>query len=93
MWVVNEGSNSVMKIRNDGTVLGTFAVGNVPRSIAFDGVNVWISNAYSGDVTKLRVSDGAFLGTYSVGSFPEKIAFDGANIWIANGGSNNVIKR
>jgi len=39
---------------------------------------MWVSNAYSGDVTKHRASDGAFLGTFSVGSFREKVAFDGA---------------
>ena len=83
-----------MKLRRtDGAVLGTYAVGNVPRSVTFDGQNIWVSNAYSGDVTKLRPSDGSLLGTYPVGSFPEYLAFDGVNVWVANGGSNNVMKR
>jgi len=49
--VVNEDSNNVMKLRlSDGAVLGAYTVGNVPRSITFDGVHMWVSNAYSGDV-------------------------------------------
>ena len=40
----------------------------VRYGIAFDGVNIWVANYGSNNVSKLRASDGALLGTYAVGS-------------------------
>jgi DNA-binding beta-propeller fold protein YncE len=61
MWVTGQFENTVTKIRaNDGTVLGTFKVGNTPVGVAFDGVNVWVSNG-GGTVTKLQASDGKVI--------------------------------
>jgi len=50
--------------------------------VAFDGVNIWVTNSSSNTVSKLRGSDGVTLGTFSVGSNPLGVAFDGANIWV-----------
>ncbi len=73
---------------SNGAVLGTFTVGKVPGGVAFDGVNIWVTNENSNNVTKLRASDGAVLGTFSVGTLPLQVAFDGANIWVTNGFSS-----
>ena len=67
-------------------------VGSVPTGVVFDGVNIWVSNFGSANVTKLRASDGTVLGTLPVGDEPFAVAFDGANVWVANGGSNTVSK-
>jgi len=77
---------------NDSAVQGTFKVGEFPVGMAFDGANIWVANAQSDNVMKLRASDGTLLGTFKVGKFPIGVAFDGTNIWVANGGSNNVMK-
>lgn len=66
----------------------TFAVGDGPRAVAFDGANIWVSNSLSNNVTKLRANDGDVLGTFPVGSNPVGLAFDGANIWVANDNSS-----
>src|SRR6202035_1318372 len=68
----------------------TFRVGGQPAGVAFDGANMWVTNALANTVTKLRASDGANLGNFEVGNQPAGIAFDGANIWVANQGSNTV---
>jgi hypothetical protein len=68
----------------------TLAVGNAPFGVAFDGASIWVANAFSDNVSKLRASDGATLGTFAVGDSPRAVAFDGANIWVANAGSGNV---
>ena len=70
----------------------TFAVGNQPSGVAFDGANVWVTNLFSGTVTKLRAGDGALQGTFAVGSSPSGVAFDGTHIWVTNNGSANVTK-
>ena len=93
IWVTNNWSNTVTKLRTDGVDLGDFAVGSLPNGIAFDGANVWVANSGDNTVTKLRVTDGKVLSTFSVGSFPVNgVAFDGANIWVTNGGSNSISK-
>ena len=70
----------------------SFSVGSNPYWVAFDGGNIWVSNAGDSSVTKLRASDGANLGTFAVGPDPRAVAFDGKNIWVANFGSNSVSK-
>ncbi|HTD22831.1 MAG TPA: hypothetical protein VK738_09275 [Terriglobales bacterium] len=69
-----------------------FGVGSNPIAIAFDGVNIWVANQVSNNVTKLRASDGALQGSFFTGATPVGLAFDGANIWVANTGGNNVRK-
>ena len=45
IWVVNEGDNTVTKLRAwDGAVIGTYPTGNSPRAIVFDGAHVWVAN-------------------------------------------------
>jgi DNA-binding beta-propeller fold protein YncE len=55
IWVTNEDSNNVMKLRpSDGVVLGTFRVGKLPLQVAFDGANIWVTNGLSSSVSKLK---------------------------------------
>jgi len=70
----------------------SFAVGNVPIHVVFDGSSIWEVNGNDNTVKKLRASDGTVLGTFSVGTGPFNLAFDGANIWVTNNASNNVTK-
>ena len=45
IWVANNGSNNVTKLRaSDGAVQGSYAVGGSPCGIAFDGTNIWVAN-------------------------------------------------
>jgi DNA-binding beta-propeller fold protein YncE len=53
MWVTNQGSNNVTKLSPEGAALGTFAVGNEPDAIAFDGTNMWVTNGLGNNVTAL----------------------------------------
>ena len=93
IWVANEGSNNVMKLKaSDGSLVGTYAVGTNPDTICFDGINIWVANYGNNTVTKLRASDGSLVGTYAVGTSPNGICFDGAYIWTANNNSNDVTK-
>ena len=41
----NFADGTISKLRaNDGTLLGTLAVGSKPYNLAFDGANVWLAN-------------------------------------------------
>jgi RHS repeat-associated protein len=67
-------------------------VGTYPLGVVFDGINIWVANDLSDNVTKIRPSDGSVLGTFAAGSSPWGIVFDGANIWVTNNGTNTVTK-
>ena len=93
VWVSNSLSDNVTKVSPGGIDLGTFAVGDQPAGILFDGANIWVANSLDDTVIKLRPADGAVLGTFSVGppgSEPVGLAFDGTDIWVANSGADNV---
>jgi hypothetical protein len=68
----------------------TFAVGARPWALAFDGVNMWVTNIWSDTVSVLRASDGYHIMTPTVGSGPNALAFDGANMWVSNADNNSV---
>jgi hypothetical protein len=60
----------------------SFPVGSA-SGVAFDGANIWVTNANNSTVTKLRPSDGAVLGVFGpLQAGPQAMAFDGANIWV-----------
>lgn len=67
-----------------------FPVGDTPIGVAFDGVNIWVVNARSNNVSVLRASDGYHVMTPTVGVLPYSIAFDGVNMWVTNYDSNSV---
>src|SRR5215469_11247788 len=69
-----------------GSQPNNIGVGSLPTAVAFDGANLWVTNANDSTVTKVRASDGTVLGTFNTGSAPSGVAFDGGNIWVANGG-------
>jgi uncharacterized protein (TIGR03437 family) len=69
----------------------TYTVGTNPVAVAFDGANIWVSNASSNTITKLSASDGIIVGTYPVTN-PIGLVFDGVNIWVASGSNNTVTK-
>ena len=70
----------------------TYPVGRSPRALAFDGQAVWVANASSDTVARLRAnrcestpdSCGEVLGTYAVDTLPVALAFDGQSLWVAS---------
>lgn len=57
---------------SDGSMEGTFPVGQLPLYLAFDGAAIWVSNYNDNTVTKLQSSDGALLGTFPSARRPEE---------------------
>lgn len=72
------------------TTQSNFAVGLGAKSVAFDGMNIWVANQASHNVSVLRASDGFQRMTLPVGTSPVALAFDGVNMWVANYSNNNV---
>ena len=70
----------------------TYAVGDEPRALLFDGSSLWVANFFDNSLTKLAASDcgaapdgcGQSLGTFEVDDLPVALAFDGDNLWVAS---------
>jgi glutamine cyclotransferase len=73
-----------------GPSLASYAVGDQPRALLFDGQALWVANTFDNTLTKLSASDcaasdcGRTLGTFPVDSLPSALAFDGRNLWVAS---------
>src|SRR6188472_1553643 len=76
-------SPAMAQAPKESIAIETYPVGH-PANLAFDGTNIWATNAQDDYVTKLRASDGTILDTFDVGRGPSGITFDGTNIWVAN---------
>jgi hypothetical protein len=84
----SEGHDPSKLRASDGALLDNLDIFLSPRSLAFDGENMWVGEYGSlphespnNTVTKIRVSDDAALGTFGVHKRPIAMAFDGTDIW------------
>jgi DNA-binding beta-propeller fold protein YncE len=82
-----------MKLSADGTVAGTFKVGDGPLSAAYAGGLVYVVNNGGNSVSMLRAGDGASAGTFAVERSPVGLAVTGSVVWVTNSGSGSVSKR
>ena len=78
------------KLSLDGVTLGTYAAGNWPTDLLFDGENIWVAKHGSAPtLTKLALDGKTLLkceydgwGMYGTQSGLEGLAFDGKCIWV-----------
>lgn len=76
----------------DANLSASFSVGSGPSGVVFDGGNIWVTNAGSNTVTKIRANDGEVLGTFALGGSPGGIAFDGSSIWVVISSTGTLTK-
>jgi YVTN family beta-propeller protein len=91
VWVTNQSSNNVTRIRKSDSSKTTIAVGTHPWGVAVDSNYVWVSNRESSNVTRIKTSD-LTTTLIAAGSYPGGIAVDETYCWVVNGGSNNVTR-
>jgi hypothetical protein len=83
-----------------GALIATFASGQGPGSMAFDGTNIWIVNTQDNTITILTAASGALVGTFPVDSADppfvglEDIVWDPATntMWVTTNTSHSLIK-
>jgi len=91
LWVTNQGSNSVTRLRSaDGAVVGEYPVGSAPIGLTYDGARVWVANANDDTVSRILASDPSISSTISVGNNPNGLCFDGYFVWVVNRLGNSV---
>jgi tRNA A-37 threonylcarbamoyl transferase component Bud32/streptogramin lyase len=75
-----------------GDQITSYAVGDQPRALLYDGDALWVANFFDNSLTKLSVSAcgtssgecGKTLGTFPVDDLPVALAFDGESVWAAS---------
>ena len=78
---------------NVPTVVTYFAApGPSPRGLAFDGTNLWCSDATNDRIYKLSPSGSVISSFASPNSIPVGLAWDGANLWNADNNSDRIYK-
>jgi YVTN family beta-propeller protein len=91
VWIANSLEDTVTRFSaNNNTVTATIAVGDDPRSVAFDGTNVWVTNFAGNSVSKISPATNTVIATVAVGEGPQGVAFGAGSIWVANSGNDYV---
>jgi YVTN family beta-propeller protein len=96
VFVVDFGTNSLDVIdptQPPGAVTqSSNHLGRDPRSIAFDGTNLWTANG-SGSVSIITPQSPYTVTTVTTGfSFPWGILYDGAHIWVTDEAAGTLLK-
>jgi S-layer family protein len=91
IWVT-DNVGTLLKLNSNGAVIQTVSTGGEPRFMTFDGVNIWVANKASSDVTVVRASTGAVLATLTGNGLnsPRAAAFDGERVLVTNIDGNSV---
>jgi DNA-binding beta-propeller fold protein YncE len=56
VWIASSGSNELVKVRSeDRTILTTYAVGEGPDAVKFDGDRVFVADRTSRNVPLIRL--------------------------------------
>lgn len=86
IWVPNEDDSMTVVRASTGAMLATLTGNglNIPRSAAFDGERILVTNHNGGSVSLWKATDLSPLGSVSSGSttFPFGACSDGLNFWI-----------
>jgi hypothetical protein len=96
LWVANNGSGSVMRVRpSDGKLLDTWTGAVQPTAIVAAMGRIFVTGAVNpGSLYMIDPTQPAGIVTTlssSLGNAPVGIAFDGSRIWTANHGSVSII--
>lgn len=94
IWVTDRGDNRLKKVNKvNGAVLQSIPVGTDPGNPVFDGMNIWVPNTGSDNITVVRVKDAAgnplssaFVLKTLTAPFmlaPFTAAFDGERVLVA----------
>jgi hypothetical protein len=54
-----------------------------PTALGFDGVNIWVANAFN-KISKFRASDGSLVSTVTYDPNIATFLFDGTSMWVTH---------
>jgi len=80
---ISDGQIAQLQWYQDPGAAAIYPVGDFPSGVAFDGTNIWVTNLFDDDVSRLDPVTGDRTD-FAVGDNPYGVAFDGTNIWVTN---------
>lgn len=91
VWVVNHEGGNVLKLNQQGKVIGTFAVGKVLEDIAIDSSDhAWVTSYTDKTITRISSEEEKPI-TVTLENYPSEIVADTEdNLWVSTG--NNLLK-
>ena len=96
IWVPNYGSNSVTVVRaSTGAVLATLTGNdlNGPKSVAFDGERIVVTNQLGGNLSMWKAADlTPILATGHLMVAPYGACSDGVNFWVTDAGAQRLLR-
>jgi DNA-binding beta-propeller fold protein YncE len=94
LWVADASGNRITVVDSStGVVLAIKPTGGVsPAGVCYDGVNMWVENSSSNNVTKFNGATFAAMGTFAVLANPQACAVDTVTgeVWVTDQGANQV---
>jgi hypothetical protein len=89
IWVIDNGSETLLKLDASGNTLLTVPLGEDPQFPAFDGTNIWVPNQVSNSITVVQASSGNIVATINADASnllnaPTAASFDGERILVTN---------
>ena len=90
VWVVNEGSNSIVRLNPlEGSPPIRIPVGTDPSDIAADKRWIWVANRGDDTMSRVDPTTNQVHAAAHVGDAPSSVAAGGGAVWVANtdGGS------
>jgi len=78
---------------NVPTIVSSFSSpGPSPRGLAFDGSNLWCSDATNDRIYRLTTTGSVVSSFASPGSIPTGLAWDGTNLWNADANTDRIYR-
>jgi len=92
IWVTDQGDNTLKKLDDEGQVIQSVPVGELPFHPIYDGFNIWVPSAGSNRVTVIKASSGEVLAKLKGNGLnaPAVAAFDGQRVLVTNGPGHSV---
>ncbi|MEW6026546.1 MAG: fibronectin type III domain-containing protein [Planctomycetota bacterium] len=92
VWVANQGSNNVTRIKKSDFTTTTIAVGSGPMGLTVDETYCWVVNSGTNYVSRILKLNPAISTTITVGNGPRSVAVDGTYVWVGNTSDSTVTR-
>jgi DNA-binding beta-propeller fold protein YncE len=97
-WIADTNNHRILEVDATGKCLRNWTDGGhlkAPRGIAWDGTNVWVADATTGEVLRCTTGGSCVAvakrsGTQTTVNAPWNLTFANGNLWIADAGAAHV---
>jgi len=89
IWVINQGEDTMMKLRRDGGVLGIYQVPKHPVAITYGGGYIWVASSLDSIITQFTLT-GQIVKRFDAEFEPSSLFWWEGYLWITNSSDGSV---